>query len=207
MALSKDSVSLTDKRRAYFEGLPLATAIEHPVKDYGSFINYFYKLSKKFSKNPCAYYQDLNSDGSIVVRTLTFEQVDRISSNLACTLYPSLNGNSVLSLMENHSVYYYILTLAIYKLQIPLLLLSTRNSPKSACELVKEAGAQTLIYGRSYQHIRDKLIKEVDIKYLEVPDINISEMIMLPLNPYSNQILEINFTSADLLKTILIVHR
>lgn len=86
-------------------------------------------------------------------------------------------------------------------------MLSTRNSPQSDCELVKEAGAQTLIYGRSFQHIRDNLIKKVDINFLEVPDINISEMITLPLNPYLDQILDINFTGADLLKTVLMLHR
>ncbi|GAA5799728.1 hypothetical protein HPULCUR_005145 [Helicostylum pulchrum] len=203
----KNIPSHEEERRAYFESLSLATEALYPVRNYNSFINYFQEMAKKFGKSPCAYYQDLNIDGEIVVKKLTYEQVDRISSNLACTLHPILADNLVLSLMENHSVYYYIFSLAIYKLRIPILFLSTRNSSQSACHLLKQVGAETFVYGESYSHIKEAVVEELGIKYLEMPHINIDEMIEHPLNADSNKLIDITFTRKDLLKTLLIVHR
>lgn len=134
-------------------------------------------MAKKFGENPCAYYQDLDINGNIVVKKLTYEQVDRISSNLACILHPILADYSVVALMESHSFYYYIFSLAIYKLGIPILFLSTRNSSQSACHLLKQVGAQAFIYGESYSHIKETLVEELGIKHLKMPDIDIDEMI------------------------------
>ncbi|GAA5814848.1 hypothetical protein MFLAVUS_008351 [Mucor flavus] len=168
-----------EERRAYFESLPLATETLYP---------------------------DLDINGKIVVNQLTYEQVDRISSNLACTLHPILAGDSVVSLMENHSVYYYIFSLAIYKLRIPILFLSTRNSSQSTCHLLKQVGAQTFVYGEYYSHIKEAVVEELGIKHLKMPHINIGEMIEHPLNTDSDKLLDRNFTRKDLLKTLLIVH-
>ncbi|KAG2231062.1 hypothetical protein INT48_007573 [Thamnidium elegans] len=167
------------ERRAYFESLPLATETIHP---------------------------DLDINREIVVKKLTYEQVDRISSNLACTLHPILADDSVVSLMENHSVHYYIFSLAIYKLRIPILFLSTRNSSQSTCHLLKQVGAQTFIYGESYSHIKKSVVEELGIKHLKMPDINIDEMIEHPLNADSDKLLDRTFTRKDLFKTLLIVH-
>ncbi|KAI8066028.1 hypothetical protein BDF21DRAFT_388244 [Thamnidium elegans] len=194
------------ERRAYFESLPLATETIHPVSNYNSFINYFQEMAKKFGENPCVYYQDLDINREIVVKKLTYEQVDRISSNLACTLHPILADDSVVSLMENHSVHYYIFSLAIYKLRIPILFLSTRNSSQSTCHLLKQVGAQTFIYGESYSHIKKSVVEELGIKHLKMPDINIDEMIEHPLNADSDKLLDRTFTRKDLFKTLLIVH-
>lgn len=148
-----------------------------------------------------------NIDGEIVVNKLTYEQIDRISSNLACTLHPILAGDSVVSLMENHSVYYYLFFLAIYKLRIPILFLSTRNSSQSTCHLLKQVEAQTFVYGESHSHIKEAVVEEIGIKHLKMPDINIDEMIKHPLNTDSDKLLDRNFTRKDLLKTLLVVHR
>ncbi|GAA5808035.1 hypothetical protein MFLAVUS_001417 [Mucor flavus] len=136
-----------------------------------------------------------------VVKTL-----DRISSNLACILHPILADYSVVALMESHSVYYYIFSLAIYKLRIPILFLSTRNSSQSACHLLKQVGAQAFVYGESYSHIKEAVVEELDIKHLKMPDIDIDKMIDHPLNTDSDKLLDRKFTRKDLLKTLLIVH-
>lgn len=135
---------------------------------------------------------------------MTYGQVDRITTNLAYDFYGYLGDRSVIPLLEDHSPYYLILIIALYKLQISVMLISTRNSSEAIIHLLKQVNAETLLYGESYHHAKKEVLKgNPAIECFAVPRLDLDELV----NPDANSILDQNFTSSDLLKTVLIIHK
>lgn len=184
-----------------------------PLHDYNAFINFFQKQAQIHSDKIYFRYQTRLSDGSIVVKTLTFGEVDRITTNLACELYETLGNKSTIVLVEDHSICYPILQIALHKLRVPVLLWSPRNSVDSVVNLLCQVNADVLLYGQRYIQLKDevmartKAISNTDILFAQVPNINTDQLVQSPLNYSATEILDNNFTAKDLSKDFVIIHR
>lgn len=191
-----------------FDDITLVKEPRYPVHDYCCFINLFQKQAKKFEHNIYIRYEVLSSEGEIVVKTLTYGQVDLIATNLACVLYEKLGNKSVISLLEDHSVYYLIMLYTLYKLRIPVQMISARNSSAAVCSLLQQVNSDCLFYGIYYQHIKDIVSEEnKSIECFLIPDLDLENLSKKPLNPRWSEILDQKFTEEDLDKPVTIVHR
>ncbi|KAG2237907.1 hypothetical protein INT48_002212 [Thamnidium elegans] len=190
-----------------FDDMSLIKEGKFSANDYYTFINLFQSQAKIFENNVYVHYQVTGVDGELEIKTLTYGQVDLISSNLACSLYELLNKKTVISILEDHSVYYLILLYTFYKLRIPIQMISTRNSPTAVSNLLKQADSDCLIYGKSYLPIKDIVLeKNMGIECFLSPELNLEELSKYPLNPEFDQIIDQNFNESDLNKTAIMVH-
>ncbi|KAG2237909.1 hypothetical protein INT48_002214 [Thamnidium elegans] len=152
-------------------------------------------------------YEVPSVKGELEVKTLTYGQVDLITTNLACELYTKLGKEPIVSVLEDHSVNYPILLYALYKLRVPVQMISIRNTPTTVCSLLNEAGSQCLVYGSSYLQVKETISKEiVGVRCFPVPELNLEELSNSPLNSKWDQILNQNFTEEDIEKTVAIIH-
>lgn len=196
-----------------FENMGIIKNPIYPLQEYNAFINFFRKRAQIFSDKIYFRYQEKLSDGNIVVKTLTYGEVDRITTNLACELYDTLGDKTTIALIEDHSVYYVIIQLVIHKLRIPLLLLSPRNSVESVINILEQVNADALLYGKRHGQLKDEVMAKIkadsdtNILFAETPVINFDHLIQVPLNPRASEILDYNFTNEDLEKIFLIMHR
>lgn len=195
-----------------FENMGIVKNPMHHLSDYNAFINFFQKRAQLYRDKVYFRYQAKCSDGNIVVKTLTYGQVDRITTNLACDLYEILGDKTTIALIEDHSVYYVIIQLAIHKLRIPLLLLSPRNSVESVINLLSQVNADALLYGKRYGQLKDEVMAKIkadsdtNVLFTESPVIDFDHLIQIPLNTKASEILDYNFTNEDLEKIFLIIH-
>lgn len=191
-----------------FDAMSLVKEPHFPVKDYYSFINLFQKQAEKFKNNIYVRYEAVSNEGVIEIKTLTYGQVDLITTNLACEFHEKLSRKAVISILEDHSVYYVILLYALFKLRVPVQMISTRNSLASVCSLLSQVNSECLVYGESYQDITEAVSKELmAIECLPRPCLNLEELSKVPLNPNFDQILDRDFTEKDLKRSLIIVHR
>ncbi|KAI8077662.1 hypothetical protein BDF21DRAFT_421614 [Thamnidium elegans] len=178
-----------------------------PLKKYYCLINLFQIQANKFRDNIYFRYEVPSMKGELEVKTLTYGQVDLITTNLACELYTKLGKEPIVSVLEDHSVYYPILLYALYKLRVPVQMISIRNTPTTVCSLLNEAGSQCLVYGSSYLQVKETISKEiVGVRCFPVPKLNLEELSNSPLNSKWDQILNQNFTEEDIEKTVAIIH-
>lgn len=196
-----------------FENMAIIKNPLFPIQDYNAFINFFQKQAQIHRDKVYFRYQTKLSDGNMVVNSLTFGEVDRITSNLACDLYETLGSKSMIALLEDHSVYYPIIQIAIHKLRIPVLLLSPRNSVEYVVDLLAQVNADVLLYGQRFEQIKDEVLVKFkadannDILFTQTPIINIQQLVQVPLNSRVTKILNFNFSSEDLSKIVVIIHR
>ncbi|KAG2237908.1 hypothetical protein INT48_002213 [Thamnidium elegans] len=192
---------------ASFDDITLVKEPQYPVHDYYCFINLFQKQAEKFKHNIYLRYEDLSSEGEIEVKTLTYGQVDLIATNLACDLYEKLGNKSVISVLEDHSVYYLIMLYTLYKLRIPVQMISARNSSAAVCSLLQQVNSDCLVYGIYYQHIKDIVSEENrNVECFPIPNFDLENLLKKPLNPIWSEILDQNFTEEDLDRSVTIVH-
>lgn len=192
-----------------FGDISIVNEAKFPVQDFNAFINFFQIQAKKYSNNIYIRYQVLKN-GIIHVETLTYEQTDRIATNLACSLHTSLHTKSTIAILEDYSVAYLILLLALLKLRIPILLISVRNTSEAVQNLLQQVNADALIYGSAYCDIKDNINQYMtkDIECVLTPELkNLQELKDVPLSPKHDILLDQSFSSKDLDKTDIIVHR
>ncbi|GAA5795097.1 hypothetical protein HPULCUR_000449 [Helicostylum pulchrum] len=192
---------------APFDDISLIKEGKFSANDYYTFINLFQSQVKIFEDNTYVRYQVTGAEGELETKSLTYGQVDLISSNLACSLHASLNKKTVISILEDHSVYYLILLYTFYKLRIPIQMISTRNSPAAVSNLLKQTDSDCLIYGKSYLSIKDIVLEEnVGIECFLSPELNLEELSKYPLNPEYDQLIDQNFNESDLNKIAIMIH-
>ncbi|KAI9250966.1 hypothetical protein BDA99DRAFT_469417 [Phascolomyces articulosus] len=125
---------------------------------YYSFINLFEKQAERYSDNIYIRYQLPNTQET---KTLTYLQADRISTNLANEWGPLLKGITTVGLVADHSIYYLIAMLAIFKLQPILLALSPRNSVEANIDLMTKTDAHFIIASSKYATAANQCAKKV----------------------------------------------
>ncbi|KAG2210850.1 hypothetical protein INT47_000004, partial [Mucor saturninus] len=177
------------------------------VHEFNSFINFFQTQAKKFSDNIYLRYEVMTPQHDIQVETLTYGETDRIATNLACALHDRLHTASTIALMEDYSVTYLILMLALFKLRIPLLVVSVRNTPESVQNLLSQVNADAFVYGPLYTDVKESLQRDMPgVQSIQTPPMNFQELKSAPLHRDVDTLLDSKFTSEDLDKTNLIVH-
>lgn len=170
---------------------------------YKAFTNYMSALSKIHSDKVMVRYC---SNGEY--KALTYAEVDRISTNLACSWANDLRGFELVSFMSEHSVNYMITMLALLKLRVTMLAISPRNSEAAVTDLLEKTQSKLLIANVKYEAISKSAAAQIDgVKVITIQSFDIETLLQEPLNADFEKILDINFTDKDIMKSALIIHR
>jgi long-subunit acyl-CoA synthetase (AMP-forming) len=172
-------------------------------EDQKAFTNYISTLAKLYSDRVMVRYC---SNGEY--KPLTYAEVDRISTNLACTWATDLHGCEVVAFMSEHSVSYMIIMLALLKLRVTMLAISPRNSEAAVVDLLEKTQCKLLIANIKYEAISKSATAQIDgAKVITVQPLDIEALLQEPLNVDFEKILDSNFTEKDITKNALIIHR
>ncbi|CAO3642661.1 unnamed protein product [Cunninghamella blakesleeana] len=176
---------------------------------FKAFTNFMNHQVNSFGDKSFARYL---SDHDGHYKTLTYSDVDRIATNLACTWASRGARNiSVISLLHDHNENYLIILLALMKLRVTVLLLSTRNSEAADINLLEKTKSKVLIANVKYETIAKNAVAKAsstgdDVRLILLESLNIDDLINQPLHPDYESILDLNFSDDDIEKDALIIH-
>lgn len=171
---------------------------------FKAFTNFMTAQAKLHADKPFARY--LSTDGQYKI--LSYSDVDRIATNLACSWAKAAQNTDVLSFLSEHNVNYLIIMLAAMKLRITLMALSPRNSKAANVDLMEKTNSKLLIANVKYQEIAEAVVSKVDgAELIIVHPLDIDALAKEPLNPDYKNILDFNFSDSDIKKAALIIHR
>ena len=192
-----------------YEDISPVREAEFPMAEYGTFINFLRKQAHKYHHYIYSRYQVKNAQDEISVKTLTYGQLDTITSNLACILHGSLSTKTTIAIIDNHSLHYLVLLMALLKLRIPIMLISPRNSAAAVINLMNQVNADALLYGESYTAIKDAASIECsqDIHYEPIPSLDLEYLTGIPLSSKYEELFDQEFTEEDHEKVCIIAHR
>lgn len=139
--------------------------------------------------------------------TLTYSQVDRIATNLACKWADKVKGTDVVSYIGDHGVDYLILMLAVMKLRITLLAISPRNSEAAVINLLEKTHSKVLITSEKYETLAKSSAAHVSgVQVILGDSLEIATLVQEPLNPDHAHLLNKEFSDEDITKSALIIH-
>ncbi|KAF7727900.1 hypothetical protein EC973_006899 [Apophysomyces ossiformis] len=171
-------------------------------KDAFAFIRYWKQQSNKYAHNVFARYQV-----GTKYDTLTYAEVDRLATNLACNLKRHASGTESVALLADHSVYYMICILAIMKLRLTLVALSTRNSEDAIANLATETNAKLILTTEKYSQTAANVASRFDDRgILVMRHTDVKELLKDPLDPQADELLDESFSSVDIEKIALVIH-
>ncbi|KAI7859649.1 hypothetical protein BDC45DRAFT_590210 [Circinella umbellata] len=174
----------------------------YDYNQYYSFINLFEQQAERYSDSIFIRYQ-LPSTQEF--KTLSYSQVNCISTNLANKWSSSLNGIKTIGLIADHSIYYMVTMLAIFKLQPVLLALSPRNSIEANVNLMAKTNTHFVIASQKYADVANQCASKIpggcNIKILEPFDLE-------KLSQPSTAMRSASKTASimDIEKIVLIIH-
>ncbi|KAI9477981.1 MAG: hypothetical protein EXX96DRAFT_483709 [Benjaminiella poitrasii] len=169
---------------------------------YKSFTNYMNQQSKLHAEKVFAHYY--TEDG---YKTLTYEQVDRIATNLACQWADDAKEANVVSFMSEHTVNYLMILLALLKLRQIVLLVSPRNSEAAAVNLLEKTQSKLVIANVKYEKFANEAAAQVPgVKVVTIQPLDIDSLLKEPLNPDYEKILDLEFSDDDILRDVMIIH-
>jgi acyl-coenzyme A synthetase/AMP-(fatty) acid ligase len=174
---------------------------------WNAFINYFQHQVELYAhKVYISYYTDENGEPGY--SSLTYCQVNRISTNLACEWYKGIKNSKSVAILFDHSTDLLISMLAIIKLRIPLLVLSPRNSKAAISNLLRTTKCSLLISGDKYKQIGEDSTKNVKgCGFLSVSGYDLKFLSQQPLDNMASTVLNNEFDTHDLSKVCIILHR
>lgn len=168
-----------------------------------AFINLFRIKCKLNSDRIFARYYSNNA-----YKTLTYAECDRITTNLACKWAAKGKGVECISLIGDHSVDYLIVMLALLKLRSTLLAVSPRNSEPAIINLLEKTNSKLFLATAKHESIAQSAAAKVGgVEVIIIEPLNIEELLLEPLVPEHDKLLDLEFTDADLEKAALIIHR
>ncbi|KAI7906054.1 uncharacterized protein BX663DRAFT_428813 [Cokeromyces recurvatus] len=169
---------------------------------FKAFINYLNAQSKVHDDKVFARYY---SDGRY--KTLTYAQIDHLSTNLACKWVKNAVNANVISLICDHSVTYLIIMIAIMKLRVTMMAVSTRNSEAAITNLLEKTNSKLFIADEKYSAIASAAASNVpNVKIITITFLDIDTLLKEPLNPDYKQLLDMSFSDDDKEKSALIIH-
>ncbi|KAI7869542.1 hypothetical protein BDF14DRAFT_1955817 [Spinellus fusiger] len=163
------------------------------------------QLTIHAEKRLAQYYTRLE-DGTETYKTLTYEQFDRITTNLACESKPMFKDNTYIGYINNHSIDYLITYVSFLKMNSILVCLSTKNSAAANASLLQSVNTTTLLAVPSYStmaHDTSAILRNGRVTIVNPYDID--AMINKPLNSDAEEILRIT-TQKSIYDTTLILH-
>ncbi|KAL0092094.1 hypothetical protein J3Q64DRAFT_1342074 [Phycomyces blakesleeanus] len=126
--------------------------MKDPINYKESFIDLWNQQSKIHANNVfLRYHTRLNE--MEVYKTLSYEQVDNISTSIAWEWSSILYGVKSVGFICDHSAFYLIAQLAIMKLNILFVALSPRNSASANGSLLKATNAEYIIASHKYSRM------------------------------------------------------
>ncbi|KAI7863275.1 hypothetical protein BDF14DRAFT_1959255 [Spinellus fusiger] len=153
-----------------------------------------------------AQYFTRLEDGTETYKTLTYEQFDRITTNLACEWKPMFKDNTHIGYINDHTIDYLITYVSILKMNSILVCLSTRNSAAANASLLQNVNTTTLLAVPSYSTMAyDTSAILGNCKVTIVNPYDIDTMVENPLNPNAEEILK-ETTRRDAKETTLVLH-
>lgn len=172
-------------------------------KDYHAFIHLFETLAKENSDRICIYYKK----GS-TYKTLTWEQVDRISTNLACRWSSSFGHlDAPVAVLADHSLDYLFYMIALLKLRVVLQALSPRNTQAAVTNMLIKGKAGYMMASEKYADTGKTSADQVQIPYQTLMPFDIEALSQEPLNPDAEHILNKQYITEDEEKIVIITHR
>ncbi|KAG1538733.1 hypothetical protein G6F49_012514 [Rhizopus delemar] len=169
---------------------------------YKSFVNFINVQSKTYADRVFVRYYSNNT-----FKTLTYSEVDRITTNLACEWAEKKNGFEAVSYMNDHNVDYMFTMLALMKLRIIFLAISPRNSEPAIVNLLEKTQSKVIFATPKYESIAQSAAAKIDgAKLTVIQPLDIEAMLNQPLNPRYKEILDFNFTEKDIDQPALIIH-
>ncbi|KAG1441095.1 hypothetical protein G6F56_011636 [Rhizopus delemar] len=173
------------------------------VRYYKSFINFIDIQSKTYADRVFIRYY-LNK----TYKTLTYAQVDVITTNLACKWASKKKRTGVISYINDHNVDYMITMIALMKLRVVQLSVSPRNSEAAIVNLLEKTQSKALFVTPKYEFIaNDVAAKMKNVEVIVIEPFDIEAMLKQPLDERHKELIDYNFTEQDLDKPALIIHR
>jgi long-subunit acyl-CoA synthetase (AMP-forming) len=173
------------------------------IEHHKAFINYISALAKLHSDRVMARYC-FNGE----FKPLTYAEVDRISTNLACTWASNLQEVEVVSFISEHSISFMITMLALLKLRVTMFAVSPRSSEAAIVHMLEKTQSKLLISNVKYESISKSAAAQIDgVKVITVQPLDIETLLQEPLHAGFETILDFNFTKDDIEKTAIIIHR
>lgn len=177
----------------------------HKHTEYHAFINLLGVLFAQHRDRRFARYQTANGG----FKELTYEQFDRITTNLACRWHSQLASIESMGFIADHSVHYLIAMVAIMKLRPVLMALSPRNSEAANVNLLTKTESKFVIASEKYADMAKRCAAQVPgVNYHIVPNaFDIDSLINEPLASNESKLINRHFTAEDQEKIALIIHR
>lgn len=170
---------------------------------FKSFTNYMNEQTKMHADKVFARYYSQNG-----FKTLTYADVDRLATNLACKWAYAVQDVDVVSFISDHNMCYLIVMLALLKLRIPMFTISPRNSEAAVINLLKKTESKLLIIEAKYESIGNAAAAQVaDVNLMVISPLDIDHLVKQPLNPNFQEFLDFDFSDKDINKTAIICHR
>lgn len=183
---------------------------DFPVKYQESFslINVFEQQVEKYADEVYVRYYGRLPEGGHGYKTLTYAEVDRVATNLACQWKNLVKGHKTVAFMADQSVQYFLCVLALLKLRVTFLALSPRNSEAAVVNLLTKTDCHFLFSTNKYATLAKNAANQVDGTTCEIlPSFDLSGRLKKALNPLANTILDKKFSAKDIEETVAIIHR
>lgn len=177
---------------------------ESVVQHYKAFINFFRDRVQHYRDN---IYMRYYTNG--IFKTLTYGQVDCITTNLACKLAKIVPSElETVAFMNDHEASYLIVTLAMMKLRKALFTISPRNSEAAVANLIEKTNTKFIISSHKYeQTARNAIAHMNDVEYMMLEPFDFESLAKEPLNSEHTHLLNYEFTDEDINKPAIILHR
>ncbi|KAG1473501.1 hypothetical protein G6F56_000918 [Rhizopus delemar] len=142
-------------------------------------------------------------------KTLTYSDVDRISSYLAHQWSNIIDQNQIVSFLCDHGVDYLVMLVAILKLGAPFFAISSRNSEAAVISLMEKTGSRLLLVSSKYKNLAATVHNQLKQAQVHV---------FMPLNLTAtlNKSMSMNdhdlfnhkcYSNDDKTRTVFILHR
>ncbi|KAL0144958.1 hypothetical protein V8B55DRAFT_1569449 [Mucor lusitanicus] len=182
-------------------GVNFATSESVP-QHFKAFTNYMNQQTELYANKVFVRYY---SDGEC--KTLTYRDVDRLATNLACKWAYIVQDVGVVSFIGDHNIGYMIVMLALLKLRIPMFAISPRNCEAAVIDLLEKTESKLLVTEAKYDSIGKAASAQVaDVNLMVIPPLDIDNLAKQPLNPHFQEFLNLEFSDQDINKTVLIIH-
>lgn len=169
---------------------------------FKAFTNFMNIQSKVHADKPFARYYSNTG-----FKTLSYSQIDCVATNLACKWAKDAQNTRIVSFINDHSVNYLIVMLAMMKLRVTMMALSPRNSEAATVDLLEKTQSKLLVANVKYETIAKSVALQVpDVKVIILESLDLDTLIKEPLNPDHETLLNTDFSDNDIEKNALIIH-
>jgi acyl-CoA synthetase (AMP-forming)/AMP-acid ligase II len=173
---------------------------------WNAFINYFNHQAQHYADEVYVrYYVEKNGGG---FSSFTYGQINHLSTHLACKWSSCIETTETAALLFDHSTDLLLSMLAIFKLRIPVLILSPRNSKAAISNLLLATKSKLLISSDKYKQVaKDAASNIKGCRAFSFSEYDLRHLEKQPLNRQLLSVLDGEFRHQDLDKISLILHR